>query len=109
MELYTIPEIGWQPAHDVAPDNTEQGGPDGRVWEDGRMAAETTDGRLRDLEASAFRTGRTLAEHSQELGQNKDQQRTAFRNIDSLATPSGRLGTGPSRGVSTWSRAGWTG
>ncbi|MFF1568679.1 hypothetical protein ACFVY1_35240 [Streptomyces sp. NPDC058293] len=56
------------------------------------MTAETTDGRLRDLEAEAFRTGRTLAEHSQELGDIKAQQRTAFSNIDSLADAIGAPG-----------------
>jgi hypothetical protein len=43
------------------------------------------DGRLRDLEAEAFRTGRTLAEHGEQLAQIREQQQTAFGNIDSLA------------------------
>ncbi|GGY10149.1 hypothetical protein GCM10010358_73370 [Streptomyces minutiscleroticus] len=41
--------------------------------------------RLRDLEAEAFRTGRTLAEYGQALAQIREQQRTAFSTIDSLA------------------------
>lgn len=50
-------------------------------------AAESAryDGRLRDLEAEAFRTGRTLAEHGEQLASIREQQRTAFGNIDSLA------------------------
>ncbi|UDM05475.1 hypothetical protein [Streptomyces longhuiensis] len=70
------------------------------------MTQTTTDGRLRDLEAEAFRTGRTLAEHSQDLGDIKAQQRTAFSNIDSLADAIGAPG-GPSRSGSTRSRASW--
>lgn len=46
---------------------------------------ETHDERLRDLEAEAFRTGRTPAEHS-------EQQRTAFGNLDSLADAVGAPG-----------------
>ncbi|MFB8000139.1 hypothetical protein ACFC4G_46150 [Streptomyces sp. NPDC056002] len=56
------------------------------------MTQTTTDGRLRDLEAEAFRTGRTLAQHSQDLGDIKAQQRTAFSNIDSLADAIGAPG-----------------
>ena len=50
------------------------------------------DGRLRDLEAEAFRTGRTLAEHGEQLAVIRDQQRTAFGNIDSLADAIGAPG-----------------
>ncbi|WP_327359856.1 hypothetical protein [Streptomyces sp. NBC_01304] len=59
------------------------------------MVNETTPGhdeRLRDLEASAFRTGRTLAEHSEQLERISDQQSTAFGNIDSLANAIGAPG-----------------
>jgi hypothetical protein len=47
---------------------------------------------LRDLEAEAFRTGRTLAEHSEQLAWIREQQRTAFGNIDSLADAIGAPG-----------------
>ncbi|MEU8718229.1 hypothetical protein [Streptomyces sp. NPDC048663] len=57
--------------------------------------AGTYDGRLRDLEAEAFRTGRTLAEHSEALTTIRDQQRTAFGNIDSLANAIGAPGDRP--------------
>lgn len=58
------------------------------------MARETAthDERLRDLEAEAFRTGRTLAEHSEQLKTIGEQQTTAFRNIDSLADAIGAPG-----------------
>ncbi|MEU6011510.1 hypothetical protein [Streptomyces sp. NPDC047453] len=58
------------------------------------MANETSthDERLRDLEAEAFRTGRTLAEHSEQLATIREQQRTAFGNIDSLADAIGAPG-----------------
>lgn len=58
------------------------------------MAGETKthDERLRDLEASAFRTGRTLAEHGEQLGEIREQQTTAFGNIDSLANAIGAPG-----------------
>ncbi|MGW2331685.1 hypothetical protein ACWC5C_38875 [Streptomyces sp. NPDC001700] len=58
------------------------------------MANETAthDQRLRDLEAEAFRTGRTLAEHSEQLATIGEQQRTAFGNIDSLANAVGAPG-----------------
>ncbi|MBA6434352.1 hypothetical protein [Streptomyces sp. GMR22] len=58
------------------------------------MANETAthDERLRDLEAEAFRTGRTLAEHSEQLATIREQQRTAFGNIDSLANAVGSPG-----------------
>jgi len=46
---------------------------------------KTHDERLRDLEADAFLTGRTLAEHGEKLGEIQEQQATAFGNIDSLA------------------------
>ncbi|WP_432197048.1 hypothetical protein [Streptomyces sp. bgisy027] len=61
------------------------------------MANETGtyDGRLRDLEAEAFRTGRTLAEHSEELATIREQQGTAFGNIDSLANAIGAPGERP--------------
>ncbi|MFF1690888.1 MULTISPECIES: hypothetical protein [unclassified Streptomyces] len=59
------------------------------------MSAETTNGRLRDLAAQAFRTGRTLAEHSQELGAIKAAQRTAFSHNDSLADAIGAPGDRP--------------
>ena len=35
-------------------------------------------------------TGRTLAEHSEQLVTIREQQRTAFRNIDSLGIPGDR-------------------
>ncbi|AUA17266.1 hypothetical protein GTZ89_26315 [Streptomyces sp. SID8382] len=54
--------------------------------------AATYDERLRDLEAEAFRTGRTLAEHSEQLATIGEQQRTAFGNIDSLANAVGAPG-----------------
>ncbi|MFF7986974.1 hypothetical protein ACFZDK_49210 [Streptomyces sp. NPDC007901] len=57
--------------------------------------AGTYDGRLRDLEAEAFRTGRTLADHSEELAAIREQQRTAFGNIDSLANAIGAPGDRP--------------
>ena len=50
------------------------------------------DRRLRDLEAEAFRTGRTLAEHSGQLAAIREQQRTAFGNIDSLGNAIGAPG-----------------
>lgn len=58
------------------------------------MADETVvyDGRLRDLEAQAFRTGRTLAEHSEQLATIREQQRTAFGNIDAIGDAIGALG-----------------
>ncbi|MFZ3573830.1 hypothetical protein ACOKM5_43470 [Streptomyces sp. BH097] len=63
------------------------------------MTETTTDERLRDLEAEAFRTGRTLAQHSEDLKKiadrqdtASDQQRTAFANIDSLADAIGAPG-----------------
>ncbi|MBC2906742.1 hypothetical protein [Streptomyces cupreus] len=58
------------------------------------MAGETKthDERLRDLEAEAFRTGRTLAEHGEQLGEIREQQATAFGNIDSLANAVGAPG-----------------
>ncbi|MGW3952426.1 hypothetical protein ACWEKM_16200 [Streptomyces sp. NPDC004752] len=52
----------------------------------------THDERLRDLEAEAFRTGRTLAEHGEQLATIREQQRTAFGNIDSLADAIGAPG-----------------
>jgi hypothetical protein len=57
------------------------------------MADETVaeyDGRLRDLEAEAFRTGRAFAEHSEQLATIREQQRTAFGNIDSIDAPGER-------------------
>ncbi|WP_406191787.1 hypothetical protein OG331_47560 [Streptomyces sp. NBC_01017] len=58
------------------------------------MAGETKthDERLRDLEAEAFRTGRTLAGHGEQLGEIREQQTTAFGNIDSLANAIGAPG-----------------
>ena len=56
----------------------------------GEMA--TYDKRLHDLEAEAFRTGRTLAEHSEQLQRIGEQQTTAFGNIDSLADAIGSPG-----------------
>ncbi|MEU3282929.1 hypothetical protein [Streptomyces antibioticus] len=58
------------------------------------MARETStyDERLRDLEAEAFRTGRTLAEHGEKLQQIGEAQVTAFGNIDSLANAIGAPG-----------------
>jgi hypothetical protein len=50
------------------------------------------DGRLRDLEAEAFRTGRTLAEHSEQLATIREQQHTAFGNIDSIGNAIGAQG-----------------
>jgi hypothetical protein len=60
----------------------------------GGMARDTAthDERLRDLEAEAFRTGRTLAEHGEQLQQIGEQQTTAFGNIDSLANAIGAPG-----------------
>ncbi|MGW7692983.1 hypothetical protein ACWGMA_29675 [Streptomyces asiaticus] len=52
----------------------------------------TYDERLRDLEAEAFRTGRTLAEHGEQLQRIGEQQATAFGNIDSLANAVGAPG-----------------
>ncbi|MFJ5842298.1 hypothetical protein ACIQGO_37100 [Streptomyces shenzhenensis] len=40
----------------------------------------------------AFRTGRTLAEHSEQLSTIRDQQRTALGNIGSLADAIGAPG-----------------
>lgn len=64
------------------------------LWQDGAMARGTAthDERLRDLEAEAFRTGRTLAEHSEQLRTIEEQQTTAFGNIDSLANAIGAPG-----------------
>ena len=63
-------------------------------WQESGVADETVayDGRLRDLEAEAFRTGRTLAEHSEQLATIRDQQHTAFGNIDSLGDAIGAPG-----------------
>jgi hypothetical protein len=60
----------------------------------GGMADETVtyDERLRDVEAQAFRTGRTLVEHGEQLATIREQQRTAFGNIDSLADAIGAPG-----------------
>ncbi|WP_443250854.1 hypothetical protein [Streptomyces sp. 6N106] len=41
----------------------------------------TYDERLRDVEAEAFRTGRTLAEHGEQLQRIGEQQATAFGNL----------------------------
>jgi hypothetical protein len=54
--------------------------------------AAAYDGRLRDLEAEAFRAGRTLAEHGEQPAVIREQQRTAFGNIDSLADAIGAPG-----------------
>jgi hypothetical protein len=58
------------------------------------MARETKthDERLADLEASAFRTGRTLTAHGEQLGEIREQQATAFGNIGSLANAIGAPG-----------------
>jgi chromosome segregation ATPase len=57
------------------------------------MAGDTThDRRLTTLEAEAFRTGRTLAEHGEQLQRIGEQQKTAFGNIDSLADAIGSPG-----------------
>ncbi|MGW1365065.1 hypothetical protein ACWCQP_47770 [Streptomyces chartreusis] len=58
------------------------------------MAGETKthNERLRDLEAEAFRTGRTLAEQGQQLVEIREEQSTAFGNIDSLANAIGAPG-----------------
>ena len=63
-------------------------------WQESGVADETVayDGRLRDLEAEAFRTGRTLAEHSEQLTTIREQQHTAFGNIDSLGNAIGAPG-----------------
>jgi hypothetical protein len=61
--------------------------------------AGTHDGRLRDLEAEAFRTGPTLAEHGEQLAVIREQQRTAFGNIDSLADAIGAPGD---RSIAQW-------
>ncbi|MFF8868006.1 helix-turn-helix domain-containing protein [Streptomyces sp. NPDC015139] len=52
----------------------------------------THDARLTALEADAFRTGRTLAEHTAQLETIREQQTTAFGNIDSLADAIGAPG-----------------
>ncbi|MGI5143246.1 hypothetical protein [Streptomyces sp. CA-106110] len=52
----------------------------------------TSDERLRDLEAEASRTGRTLAEHDEQLQRFGEQQATAFGNTDSLAAAIGTVG-----------------
>lgn len=41
--------------------------------------ADDPDERLRDLEAEALRTGRRLAEHSEQLATIREQQRMAGR------------------------------
>ena len=56
------------------------------------MVNETRDERLWDLEAEAFRTGRTLAEYGGQPATIREQQRTAFGNIDSLADVVGAPG-----------------
>lgn len=53
---------------------------------------KTHDERLRDLEASAFRTGHTLAEHGEQLGEIRELQTTAFGNIDLLVNAIGAPG-----------------
>ncbi|MFH8342737.1 hypothetical protein [Streptomyces sp. AM6-12] len=53
---------------------------------------EPHDERLRDLQSEAFRTGRTRAEHGEQLATIREQQRTAFGNIDSLANAVGAPG-----------------
>lgn len=52
-------------------------------------AAVAYEGRLRDLEAEAFRTGRTLAEHSEQLATLREQQDTA--SSSSRPLPNTRL------------------
>ncbi|OXM59519.1 hypothetical protein [Amycolatopsis sp. KNN50.9b] len=52
----------------------------------------THDAWLRDLEAEAFRTGRTSAAHSEQLTTIREQQRTAFGNVGSLADAIGVSG-----------------
>ncbi|MDI2129182.1 hypothetical protein [Yinghuangia seranimata] len=52
----------------------------------------THDERIQVLEAEAFRTGRTLAEYSQQLKTISEAQITGFRNIDSLADAIGAPG-----------------
>jgi hypothetical protein len=47
--------------------------------------AATHDERLRDLEAEAFRTGRTLAEHGEQLQRIGEQQTTASGTIGAPA------------------------
>ncbi|MFJ8932094.1 hypothetical protein ACIRLA_36545 [Streptomyces sp. NPDC102364] len=56
------------------------------------MTETTKDERLRDLEGEAFRTGRPLAQHSEDLAKISAQQRTAFENIASLADAIGSPG-----------------
>ena len=56
---------------------------------DGTMA---NDGRLRDLEAEAFRAARTLAKHSGQLAAIREQQRTASGNLGSLGNTIGAPG-----------------
>ena len=51
----------------------------------------TYDRRLRDLEAEAFRTSRTLAEHTEQLATIRGQQPTASGHIDSLGNAIGAL------------------
>ena len=50
------------------------------------------DRRLRDLEAEAFRTGRILAEHSEQLATLREQQSTTFGTIDHLGNAIGAPG-----------------
>ena len=48
--------------------------------------------RLRDLEAAAFRTGRTLAEHSEQLATVREEQRTTFGHSGPLGNAIGVAG-----------------
>jgi len=52
--------------------------------------AVTYDRRLHDLEAHAFRTGRTLAKHSEQLATIREQQHTAVGKIDATGAPGTR-------------------
>lgn len=61
-------------------------------WQENGTSDETMTyhRRLRDLEAQAFRTVRTLAEHSEQLATIRGQQSTAPGDIDS---PGNAIGT----------------
>jgi len=63
-------------------------------WQESSTADETmTYGRrLRDLEAQAFRTARTLAKHREQLATIRDHQHTAFGHTDPLSNAIGTPG-----------------
>lgn len=57
--------------------------------------ARPYDSRLRDLEAAAFRTSRTLAEHNGQLAVLREQMHTASAGTTSLGTSIGAAGNSP--------------